>query len=583
MRNRSKRLAGLVAVAAATVLAMAACSGEGGNKGGGGTQYSEGFAECATKPNECNSGPRANGGTATYIAEQDMSAWSPNAASGTHFQSTQVLQQIYRSPFIVYPDYELRVDTDLMTSVELTNKDPQTVVYKINPNAVWSDGTPVSTKDFLYNLWTFDGKTCPDCTPAATSGFDQIKDAVSSDNDKTLTVTFSSPYPDWKGLFQMLPAHIAQKNGGWNGTKEDAAGLAKSFDYFIKTVPTWSNGPYVIDKFEKGVAVTQVPNPKWYGKEKPTLEKIIWKYIPQQSALIPALRNKEGNIAYPQPNVDLVTQVKGLTDYQYYLAPGLSWEHFDLNTKNKALADKALRQAIFTAIDNKEVISKTVGLMDPNLKPLGSQVFVPGMKGYKDLVSEAKQGAGNVEAATKILTDAGYKLEGGKLIGKDGQPVPQLRFRHTVGNKLRADTAALVQQQLKKIGLDIKIEPTDTLSETLDTGNYDIMIFAWVTSPLVGTNLKDLWGSKSGQNYNGYNNPAYDKIAEEAAQTVDPDKFNDLVNQGLKLLNEDAITMPIFQRLNMIVVDKNYVNVRNNGTNQGPAYNALMWGTKQAA
>jgi peptide/nickel transport system substrate-binding protein len=581
MLNRSKRLAGLVAVAAASLLVAAACSSGGGKGTTNPDNFSPGFAECLTKPNNCNSGPRKAGGTLVFAVEQDMASWHINSADGSHFSSSQMLSGLIPSPFTVMPDLSVQLNKDLMVSAEQTSTSPQTIVYKISPNAIWSDGTQITADDFLFNLYTFDGKSCKDCTPAATSGYDQIKEGTSSDNGKTLTIVFDTPFPDWKGLFSLYPAHIA-KQAGWTGTKEDAAGLAKAFNAFIATQMTWSGGPYMIEKYEKGVALTEVANPKWYGKEKPTLDKLVWRLVEQQSELIPALRNGEINGAYPQPSVDLVTQAQELTTSQFQLASGAVWEHFDINTKNTFLADKALRQAIFTAVDRNEIITKTVGVFAKDIKPLGNHVLFPTQKGYSDEIGAAKQGAGDVEAAKKILTDAGYTGVGTKLVNKAGQAVPAFRFRHTVGNKLRADTAALFQAQMKKLGVDIKIETTDALSRTLSTGDYDIMIFAWVGSPLIGSNLKDLWSTNSGQNYNKHSNPAYDSIAEEAAKTVDEAKFLDLVKQGVKILTEDAVVLPLFQKPNMLIVYKDYVNIRGNATNAGPAYNNQEWGLKAA-
>ncbi len=579
MLNRSKRLAGLVAVAAAALLVAAACS-SGGAKKTDQPQYSEGFAECLTKPNVCNGGPRKAGGTLVFAVEQDMASWHINSADGSHFSSSQMLSGLIPSPFTVMPDLSIVLNKDLMVSADITTDNPQTVVYKIQPSAIWSDGTQITADDFLFNLYTFDGTTCKECTPAATSGYDLVKDAKASDNGKTLTVTFTKPYPDWKGLFSLYPAHIA-KQAGWNGTKEDGAGLAKAFNNFIATQMTWSGGPYKIQSYEKGVALTEVPNDKWYGKEKPTLDKLVWRLVEQQSELIPALRNGEINAAYPQPSVDLVTQTKELSNAQYQLASGAVWEHFDINTKNTFLADKALRQAIFTAVDRTEIISKTVGIFAPDIKPLGNHVLFPGQPGYTDEITSTKQGSGDVTAAKKILSDAGYTgMDAGKLMTKSGQAVPPIRFRHTVGNKLRADTAALFQAQMKKIGLDVKIETTDALSKTLNNGDYDMIIFAWVGSPLIGSNLKDLWSTDSGQNYNKHSNPAFDAVANEAAQTVDSAKFLDLVKQGVKIMTEDAVVLPLFQKPNMLIVYKDYVNVRGNATNAGPAYNNQEWGLK---
>jgi peptide/nickel transport system substrate-binding protein len=135
-----------------------------------------------------------------------------------------------------------------MVSAEQTSTSPQTIVYKIQPDAIWSDNTEITADDFLFNLYTFDGKTCKDCTPASTSGYDLVKDATAADNGKTLTITFEKPYPDWKGLFSLYPAHIA-KAAGW--TVDDAAGPLKAFNAFINTQMTWSGGPYKIEKYEK--------------------------------------------------------------------------------------------------------------------------------------------------------------------------------------------------------------------------------------------------------------------------------------------------------------------------------------------
>jgi peptide/nickel transport system substrate-binding protein len=582
---RSKRLVGLVAVAAASLLVATACGSGGGNQQQGNQQqYSPGFAECLSKPNDCNSGPRKAGGTLVFAVEQDMASWHISSSDGTHFSSSQMLSGLIPGPFNAWPDLTYHMNTDLMVSAEPTSTSPFTVVYKIRPEAIWSDDTPISVEDFLYNWYTFAGEKgpCPDCTPASTTGYDLIQSITGADNGKTVTVVFSEAFPDWKSLFGLYPAHIAKSKGGWNGDKSDAAGLAKSFKYFIETQPDFSGGPYLIESYQKGVGLTEVPNPKWYGKEKPTLEKLVWRLVEQQSELVPAMRNNEIQANQAQPSQQLVQQLSELSNVQYQLSLGLQWEHFDLNTKNKHLADKVLRQAIFTATDRKEIIDKTVALFDKNSKPLDHHVFMNGQKGYQDNVKDTGQGSGNVDAAKKLLTDAGYKYDGDKLLGKDNQPI-SLRFRHTVGNTLRANTALIYQNQLKKIGIDLKIETTDSLSQTLDTGDYDIMIFAWVGTPAFGTTQKDLWSSKSGQNYNGYNNPEYDAIAEEVAKTVDEAKAIELINKADKILMADAITLPLFQKPAMVAVTKDFVNVRGNPTNAGVAYNNQEWGLKQAA
>ena len=81
-----------------------------------------------------------------------------------------------------------------------------------------------------------------------------------SDNGETATLVFATPFSDWKSLFgPIMPDYVAKANGG-DGTKAE---LSAATTYFSKTVPTWSGGPYLITKFQKATAVTEVPNPKW--------------------------------------------------------------------------------------------------------------------------------------------------------------------------------------------------------------------------------------------------------------------------------------------------------------------------------
>ena len=110
-----------------------------------------------------------------------------------------------------------------MTSASVVKTNPQTIVYQINPKAVWSDGVPISASDFIYNWQAQSGNPKfkdvggKPFLPAATSGYSQIASVTGSDGGKTVTVVFSKPYGDWQSLFSqatpLLPAHIAQKDG----------------------------------------------------------------------------------------------------------------------------------------------------------------------------------------------------------------------------------------------------------------------------------------------------------------------------------------------------------------------------------
>jgi len=362
----------LIASVAALTLALTACSSSksSGNKGNSsssssgaaanavGTKGTGAFQNCGATPNTCNKGTTKAGGTFTYTIEKVITGWNLNNANSNTFDFAEVLDGVLPGAFTATPDLKPVVNTDVMTSVTQTNTNPQTLVYKINPNAVWSDGTAIDATDWQYAWDTSDLTLCPKCEPASTSGYDQIQSLTPSDNGKTVTVVMKKPYSDWQSMFgTMYPAHIAAKHGDIT----TPAGRAASFTWFDQNQPTYSGGPYIITAYVKDTSVTESPNPKWWGAVKPSLSKLLFRIITDQTQEVPALQNNEVQAIYPQPNQDIVTSVSGIQGVNYYLGKGLVWEHLDFNEKSGPLADKQLRIALFTAVDRKAIIARTIG------------------------------------------------------------------------------------------------------------------------------------------------------------------------------------------------------------------------------
>jgi peptide/nickel transport system substrate-binding protein len=583
MRTRSKRLTSLVAVAAAALLALTACGGgSSGNTSSSGS--SAGFTDCDKSPNTCNSGKTKAGGEYIFGLEQTFTSWNIYTSEGNTLVLGQTMEGILPQVYRADPSGKLQLNTDLLVSAEVTNQSPQTIVYKLKPNAVWSDGVAISADDFTL-AWkqnTGNPADCTKCDSASTSGYELIKSIVGSDNGKTVTVTFQDGkvYSDWKGLFAtdgLYPAHLATKQG-FDLSKPD--GVNSAADWFSTTVPTWSGGPFIIDSYTKDQSVVEKKNDKWYGATKSTLDKLIYKFVIDQASVAPAATNHELTGMQPQPNADLVNQIKAIPGVISHLDSGYSWEHLDLNLKNKYLADVALRQAIFTAINVKTIIGKTYGVFDSDAKPLGSHNFFPGDPHYKDVVTSTGQGSGDADKAKKILTDAGYTIANGKLMAKDGTAVPTLRYRYTKGNQLRETTGELVQSELKAIGVDVQLQDTETLGKTLQTGDFDIMIFAWVGSALFQGAAEQNWETGNGGNYGGYSNPDVDKLVKEGAQSFDVDKAADLLNQADTIMSKEAYVLPLTQKPAFFFTYSDFVNIRNNTSQWGPQYNVQEWGQK---
>jgi peptide/nickel transport system substrate-binding protein len=574
----------LVAGIAALALALAGCSSSKGGGGGGttnadGTKGTGNFAKCGASPNDCNNGKTKPGGTVTYTLEKELVGWNINASTSNTFEFAEVLDGLIPGAFTATPDLKPVPNPDLMVSAEQTNTSPQTLVYKIRPEAIWSDGKPIDASDFDYQWKTSDGIHCPECGPASTSGYDQIKSLTPSDNGKTVTVVMNKPYSDWQSMFGTLyPAHIAAEHGDLT----TPAGLAKSFKWLDTVQPTYSGGPYIFQgTADKKTSVTEVPNPKWYGKVKPSLDKVVFRIITDQTQEVPALQNNEVQAIYPQPNADIVAQVDKLDGVDSYLGKGLTWEHLDFNTTNKVLKDKVLRTAIFTAVNRKEIISKTIGQFVPNAAPLGNHMYVPGQPGYKDNVTSTGQGSGDLDKAKKLLTDAGYTGVGSALKNKAGDAV-NIRCSFTSGNVLRQQSCTLLQAQLKPLGVGVKLAPTDDLGGTLDSGDFDMIIFAWVGTPFVITGAQQIFKLKGGGDYGKNDDPAVEQLLDTASAETDPAKARDDMDKADVALTADAYNLPLFQKPTYLASYSNIVNIRDNATSVGPPYNVQEWGIRSS-
>ena len=190
MRHQRRRPLRLAVLVLAFALVTAACGG-GGDGGGG---------------NSGTSNAIKDGGTLSYAADQEPTGFNNNTSKDNGTSVLNVVINMFPPVFRLHPDYSVQLNKELMDSAEQTSTDPQTIVYKIKQEAVWSDGTPVSADDFEY-LWRNLNGSVKGNDVASTTGYDQIKSVKGSDNGKTVTVVFSEPFTDWKSLFYgLLPA-----------------------------------------------------------------------------------------------------------------------------------------------------------------------------------------------------------------------------------------------------------------------------------------------------------------------------------------------------------------------------------------
>jgi peptide/nickel transport system substrate-binding protein len=571
-------------LAAALTVALACCAGP--NPTGPAAQRQTGtvFATCDANPNTCNlaePGKLRQGGQLTYAIDKNISNWNLLSSQGNVVETGWVLSGLLPRTFITAPDLTVAMNNELLDSAKVTATYPETIVYKIKPNAVWSDGTPITADDFIYNWKVQNGRDCPDCGAAGTAGYDQIKSVVGANNGKTVTVTFSKPFTDWKQLWgsgsPLYPAHLAAQRGDIKTPQ----GLAASFTWFATTVPTYSGGPFQVENFSNNESVTLVPNPKWYGS-RPKLDRVTYRVITDADQELTALQNRQVQIIYPQPQVGQVQQVRKIPGVSSFVGLGLSWEHFDFNLTNPYLADPALRTAMFTAVDRQAIIDKTVGQYTNKIKPLNSHNFVPQQSGYEDVVSETGQGSGNLARAKQILAAAGYRIDRGQLKTAIGMTLPPLRMRYTVRNQVRQVECELFAQMVKPLGITVRVIPADDLGSATSLGDFDIVVFSWIATPFPYSGAVQLWTTGQGSNFGRYSNLDVDRLIAAAQNSADESLARETLNQADRRLTRDAYVLPLYQKPTFIALYNDVANIRNNSSLDGPQYNIAQWGLRAA-
>jgi peptide/nickel transport system substrate-binding protein len=554
----------------------AACGAVGGHAAG-----PDRFATCAPRPNDCNAGARRTGGTFTVALRQAPPNFNVDSTDGAVDEAVTVMNSLLPAAYITQPDGSLTLNGDLLASATLVATGPQKVVYQIAPGAVWSDGTPISADDFSYAWRTQNGRDCRACDTVSTAGYEQIGSvAGSGDGGRTVTVTFTQPYPDWQSLFGALyPAHI--EGTGLNLSTQD--GLRTAFEHQY-TQPTWSGGPYRIGAYDRERQLDLVPNPRWYGADKPTLDRLTYRFLPDQARTLAALQAKQINAFTAQPSQDLVDVLHGLagSGVQYEVATGPVWERLDLNVRTLALADPLLRQAIFTAIDVNQIISQTVAGYFPGVRRLYSHNLMEGAVGYQPVVQQvaSDQGSGKLDAARAVLTQAGYAISNGRL-AHDGVPVPALRLRYTEGNDTRLATGQLIQRELARIGITVRLVATADLAGALAGSDYDLALYAWTAEPGLGS-ARDMWATGGGANHTGWGDADSDALLTQVSAELDPQARATELNKQDAILTQAAVVLPLYQRPGLLALSGDYINVRVNVAG-GLSYNAQQWGLAGSA
>jgi hypothetical protein len=247
---------------------------------------------------------------------------------------------VLRGAFLYTPSLKYR--PDLISRYKLQTR-PMRVTYYIRKNAHWSDGVPVTGKDWKFTWQTAVNKKYEDHIDPL--GWEDIKSVTG--NGKVVKVTFKRNFAPWRGLFSyILPRHALAGEDmltAWN----DCICNPKKNNQPI------GNGPFLMTRFDRGSGVTLTRNNRgWHGK-KAKLSSIVFRFITNTNSEIQAIRSGEVDAIYPQPQLALA-DLRSQAGLKVVSHLSLSWEHIEIQQgpKGNPLAKQTwLRQALITALN----------------------------------------------------------------------------------------------------------------------------------------------------------------------------------------------------------------------------------------
>jgi len=379
------------------------------------------------------------------------------------------------------------------------------VIFSLRDGVRWHDGEPFTSRDvaFTYNALMDDAVASP-----RKSDFDYVL-KVETPGLRTVRVTYRKPYgpalTSW--MTSILPAHLLEgKPQAW------------WVENFNRT-PV-GTGPYKIGEWKTNEYVRVNRNADYFDAPAPWLQAIVFRFLPDQLSLRLAFETRQVDFWSAEPWS--VASFEKDPRFEIFSSPSNSYTYIGWNLRRPLFQDVRVRRALAHAVNIPDMVKyilygrgeQSLGIFTPNMWFFNPRV-VP------LLYDPAK--------AVALLDEAGWKLGADGIREKDGQ-----RFSFTLisnnGNEIRRDIATLVQDDLKKIGVEVKVELYEwavLLKNYVNKGEFDAIVLGWALG--LDYDQFQIWHSTQSDpgelNMIGYKNPAVDKTLDSLRQEYNRSKI----------------------------------------------------------
>ncbi|MFJ7148638.1 ABC transporter family substrate-binding protein [Streptomyces sp. NPDC100445] len=400
----------------------------------------------------------ADGGTLKWAVDavpETLNTFQADADAGT----SRVAQAVLPAMFRLDANGRPVADPAYLESAKVIETEPrQVVLYKLNQQAVWSDGREIGAADFAAQWRALSGKNSAYWT-ARNAGYDRIASIERGANDLQVRVTFARPYADWKSLFSPL-------------YPKDVTGTPDAFNDGARRKLKITAGPFRVDKVDtarKDVVLTR--NPRWWGRPA-KLNTIVLHAVSREkraAALADGsvdlaevdsteaqrigLANRQKGAGTPlqgagrtsakklrswmlAQGVDsekvprgqkklrkavkrYLEQQEALRDFEVRKSLEPAYTQLALNGSAGPLADERVRRAVARALDRAELARLVLTPLGLPAVPVGSHLALSGQAAYAD--SSGAIGDQDTKEAQALLADAGWVAGGPVKAEKKGE------------------------------------------------------------------------------------------------------------------------------------------------------------------
>lgn len=425
------------------------------------------------------------------------------------------------------------------------SEDGKIYTFKIRNGVTFSDGTVCDANAILANFNAIienkDRHTWLEMM--------NLLVGVSAPDDHTFVIELSEAYyPMLTELGCIRPFAMISPNCMINGsTKDGVSG-------YIGT------GPYVLTDFETDQYAVFERNENYWG-EKPEIERITVKVIPDNQTRIMALESGEIDLIFGKNmlDADAISQYVDSDKFEVALSNPTSTRHIVLNTTNEILSDTAVRQALQHAT-NRTAIWEGIfyGLEQP------ADTLYAATVPYCDV--ELTPYEYSTETASSMLDEAGWIMGSSGIREKGGKKL-ELDLLYNSDSVTEKTISEYLQSEYLKLGISLNIhgEEEQSYRDNMKAGNFDMVFNICWGMPYdpqssLAAMRAPVYGDFAAQQGLA-DKKEIDQAITDILTTTDEEERQELYRFVLTRLHEDAVYIPLTFECNKALYTKNLQGV----------------------